>query len=75
MTKLEIRQVTIDDLEACTRLEWSCFLPSEAAERESIEKRIKLFPQGFFVAELGGAIIGHINSAATNQNDITAEEF
>ena len=75
MNKLEIRPVTINDLEICTRIEGACFLPAEAASRESIEKRIKLFPQGFFVAELGGAVVGHINSAATYKNDITAEEF
>ena len=65
MNDVKIRGVTQRDLEECFIIESLCFLPSEAASKENIEKRIKLFPQGFFVAELDGKVIGHINSAST----------
>ncbi len=75
MNDVKIRGVTAQDLDACLTVESVCFLPSEAASREAIEKRITLFPHGFFVAELGSMVIGHINSAATCKEDITDEEL
>lgn len=75
MNDVKIRGVTQQDLEGCFIIESLCFLPSEAASKENIEKRIKLFPQGFFVAELDGKVIGHINSASTYKADIADEEF
>ena len=75
MVDVNIRNVTIQDLDNCFVVESRCFLPSEAATREKIEKRIRLFPQGFLVAELDNTIIGQINSGATRQEDISAEEF
>ena len=75
MNNLNIRPVTIHDLDTCFTVESRCFLPSEAASRESIETRINLFPQGFLVAELNSAIIGMVNSGATNKEDITDEAF
>jgi ribosomal protein S18 acetylase RimI-like enzyme len=73
--QLVIRQVTPADLDACFTVEATCFPPEEAAARETIALRIDQFPQGFLVAELDRLVIGHINSGATNQDDITAEEF
>ena len=75
MTSLRIRHATIEDLEACDRIESACFLPSEAASKSSIETRITRFPEGFLVAELDGVLVGQINSGATNQDDITNEAF
>ena len=75
MNNVKIRGVIAEDLDACFTVESLCFLPSESASKENIEKRIQLFPQGFFVAELDGTVIGHINSASTCKEDITDEEF
>jgi len=75
MNNLKIRQVTIYDLDACYAVESRCFLPSEAASRETIETRINLFPQGFLVAELNNVIVGMVNSGATNKEDISDEAF
>ncbi len=75
MNDVDVRNVTYRDLSACYTVESRCFFPSEAAPKENIEKRIKMFPEGFFVAEVNGTVIGHVNSAATNKDDITDEEF
>lgn len=73
---MQIRQVTINDLEQCFTLEQQCFPEEEAASRENIETRITQFPQGFYVLENeNGKLIGHINSGCTNKNDITDEAF
>ncbi|MFN3531443.1 MAG: GNAT family N-acetyltransferase [Candidatus Brocadia sp.] len=74
MDYVKIRHVTIHDLDACYAVESVCYT-SDAATREKIKKRIELFPEGFLVAELKGLIIGMINSASTNKEDITDESF
>lgn len=76
MNHLIIRPVTIHDLDACYAVESCCFLPAEAASKETIKIRIELFPQGFLVAELNnGTVIGLVNSGATNKEDISDEAF
>ncbi len=72
---LNIRRATMDDLTACTHVETTCFEPSEAASETSIKTRIDNFPQGFYVAELDGRVVGQVNSGCTAKDDITDEEF
>jgi ribosomal protein S18 acetylase RimI-like enzyme len=74
VTDLIIRRVKDNDLNECYRVESACYT-SDGATREKIQKRIKLFPEGFLVAESKGEIIGLINSASTDKEDITDEEL
>ena len=74
MDELKIRHVKEQDLDACYIVESSCYT-SDAATIEKIQKRIKLFPDGFLIAESKGQIIGMINSGSTNKEDITDETF
>jgi ribosomal protein S18 acetylase RimI-like enzyme len=74
VTDLKIRRVKDNDLDDCYRVESACYT-SDGATRERIQKRIKLFPEGFLVAESKGKIIGLINSASTDKEDITDEEL
>ncbi len=50
MTDLKIRRVKDNDLDDCYRVESACYT-SDGATREKIQKRIKLFPEGFLVVE------------------------
>lgn len=75
MSNVKIRNVTEHDLDACYRVELRCFPPSEAAPRERIGKRIRVFPEGFFVAELDGTVIGFVNGSSTNKEDVTDQAF
>jgi ribosomal protein S18 acetylase RimI-like enzyme len=70
-----IRTVTARDLDDCFEVESCSFPPSESASREKIVRRIEQFPQGFLVAEVDNRVVGHINSGATDKDDITDEEF
>ncbi|BBD07672.1 GNAT family N-acetyltransferase [Desulfovibrio ferrophilus] len=70
-----IRQATPADIDTCLALETVCFPASEAASRESISIRIEQFPEGFYVAENQGQIVGQINSGATSKDDISDEAF
>ena len=75
MNEILIRHVLPQDLDVCFTVETSGFPPEEAASRETIRLRIETFPEGFLVAEVDGRVVGILNSAATNQNDISDEEL
>jgi ribosomal protein S18 acetylase RimI-like enzyme len=70
-----IRHVLPRDLEECFLVETSGFPPEEAATRETIQLRIERFPEGFLVAEVDRRVVGILNSAATNKDDISDEEL
>lgn len=72
---LIIRKVTINDLEAVSEVEATCFPEAEAATKSSFEQRIKTFPESFFVGEIDGKIIGFINGCITNETTIRDEMF
>ncbi|WP_319542805.1 N-acetyltransferase [uncultured Pseudodesulfovibrio sp.] len=75
MTNLTIRTAELDDLTACHTIECNCFPAAEAALTSSLEQRIIEYPEGFFVAELDGRVVGQLNSGSTDKDDITDEEF
>jgi len=72
MVSISIRQVNKNDVDGCYKTESTCYT-SDGATREKILKRIMLFPEGFLIAESEGKIIGLINSASTDKEDITDE--
>ncbi len=72
MDNINIRQVNINDIDVCYKIESACYT-SDGATREKILQRIMLFPEGFLIAESEGEIIGLINSASTDKEDLTDE--
>ena len=72
---INIRNVSIEDLDAVSEVEAKCFPEAEAASKASFEKRIKTFPENFYVAEVEGKIIGLINGCITNEKTIYDELF
>ena len=75
VNEIIIRHVLPKDLDECFIVETSGFPPEEAATREMIRLRIETFPDGFLVAEFDGKVVGMLNSAATNKDDISDEEL
>lgn len=73
--KVNIRNVTIKDLGPVTKVEASCFPKAEAATNDSLKKRIKTFPECFFIAEVEGEIIGFINGCRINGTTIYDDLF
>ena len=63
---IKIRRASIEDLDAVTKVEASCFPMAEAATKVSLEQRINTFSESFFVAEIDGKIIGFINGCIIN---------
>lgn len=75
MNQVSIREVKEEDVRSCHQIEFLCFEPSEAATLEKIRCRQQQYPEGFLVAELENEIVGFINSGATNEPDLSDEEF
>ena len=75
MNNIIIRHVLPTDLDQCFIVETSGFPPEEAATRATIKLRIETFPEGFLVAEVHERIVGLLNSAATDKDDISDEEL
>ncbi len=74
MVKIKIRHANKYDVEGCYRTESACYT-SDGATKEKIQKRIMLYSEGFLIAESKGKIIGLINSAATDKEDLTDEDL
>lgn len=75
MSDVNIRNVTEADLDGCYEVEIACWPPEEAAAKETVERRIAAFPQGFYVAESDGRVIGMLNSCCTDREDLGDEEL
>ncbi len=73
MSAVVIRNALPGDLEDCCRVEAAGFPPEEGAGRETIGRRLAIYPQGFFVAVRGGRVVGMLNCAATHKTDISDE--
>ena len=75
MNKLNIREAKVSDLQRCNEIESTSFLASEAASKESILNRINTYAKGFIVLENEKEIIGFINAGATDNVELSDEEF
>jgi len=75
MSELTVRSVREEDLDRCFEIESVSYAGDEAATKEKILKRIKIYPQGFIVLENQEEIIGFINSGATHNVVLSDEEF
>lgn len=72
----QIRNATLEDLDAITAVEATCFPPAEAADKNSFQLRITTFPESFFLAEtMDGEIIGFINGCMTNETVLKDELY
>jgi ribosomal protein S18 acetylase RimI-like enzyme len=70
-----IRQVNLKDLDRCFEIETIAYAGEEAASKEKISRRIKVYPEGFIVKEHKGEVIGFINSGACHQVELSDHEF
>ncbi len=72
---MDIRFVTINDLDYITIIEKKCFPEAEAATKKSFKERILRYPEHFRLLENAGGIIGFINGMVTNKKTISDEMF
>jgi predicted N-acetyltransferase YhbS len=70
-----IRVAELKDITEVANIERICFPEAEAASKDSLEKRIRIFKGSFYVAEAEGKIVGFINGGVTNDRVIADEMF
>lgn len=56
-----IRSASIADINRMAEIEALCFPAAEAASLESFTQRFSVFPECFYVLEVDGRVVGHIN--------------
>ncbi|MCW1927424.1 bifunctional GNAT family N-acetyltransferase/carbon-nitrogen hydrolase family protein [Bhargavaea beijingensis] len=61
-----IREMTHDDIDSILRMQDECFPGMDPWERAHLESHLNIFPEGQFVAELDGKIIGSCSSLIIN---------
>ena len=72
---MDIRFATINDIDAVTELERQCFPPEEAAEKDSFEERLTVFPNHFWLLEDSGKLASMINGMTTDIPILRDEMF
>ena len=72
---MNIRHATLDDLDILDKVEQECFPPAEAASRKSLEGRLKVYPDYFWLLEEDGELISFVNGMATDLPDLCDEMF
>ncbi|RUT33420.1 N-acetyltransferase [Paenibacillus zeisoli] len=72
---ITLRNVQAADLEQLLIIENEGFSKEEAATKEAFIERIKIIPDTFIVAEVGGSILGYINGPIIAQPYITDDLF
>jgi ribosomal protein S18 acetylase RimI-like enzyme len=74
-TKMTMRTATREDLDELADLERICFPEAEAATRESLARRLAVYPQHFLLLTDAGRIIGFVNGLASDVRDLTDEMY
>lgn len=72
---LEIRTAQLEDLDQIATLEQRCFLPEEAAGRESIRNRLKTFPNHFWLLEHNGLLVSLVDGMVSDQKHLSDEMY
>ncbi|MFS2126965.1 GNAT family N-acetyltransferase [Pseudomonas sp. Pseusp97] len=75
MSAPTFRTATLADTDRCFEIETIAYEGDEAATREKIATRIAQYPAGFLIMELGGEIIGFINSGCAHEVVMSDEAF
>ncbi|MDO4554422.1 MAG: GNAT family N-acetyltransferase [Lachnospiraceae bacterium] len=72
---MRIRHAVENDIDELTRIEVVSYPLEEGASRESISKRVAVFPECFWILEEEGHIKAFINGMATDEADLTDEMY
>lgn len=72
---MEIRTATMADLAQIAQIEAVCFPAAEAATQESIARRLRHYPDHFWVLLDGGAMVGFVNGMVTDEPDLQDEMY
>lgn len=67
---MRIRPARPEDLNELTALEAVCFPPAEAADRETLRGRLRVYPNHFWLLEESDRVVSFVNGMATDEPTI-----
>lgn len=72
---MNIRNATIEDIQAITKVEMTCFPKAEAATEEDFKNRLRVYPNHFWLLEDNKKLVSFINGMVTNEDTLTDEMY
>ena len=72
---MNIRNATIEDIQAITKVEMTCFPKAEAATEEDFKNRLRVYPNHFWLLEDNKKLVSFINGMVTNEKTLTDEMY
>ncbi len=70
-----IRTASIGDLDAVAAVEAVCFPPAEAASREALAERLRIYGDHFWLMFDGDRLVSFVDGFVTDEPDLTDEMF
>lgn len=72
---MNIRNATIEDLQAIAEVESRCFPKAEAASENNFRKRLSVYPNHFWLLEDNNKLVGFVNGMVTDEPILRDEMF
>ena len=70
-----IRTASVQDLDDIAQVEALCFPPAEAADQSSIQRRLSVFPDRFWLLWEGATLVSFVNGMLTDLPDLSDEMY
>lgn len=72
---MNIRIASLQDLDAIAAVEAVCFPPAEAADKESLRRRLSVYPDHFWLLWENNTLVGFVNGMVTQAPDLSDEMY
>lgn len=67
---LSIRNASLKDLDEINALEQSCFTEDQAASRDTLKKRLEIYPNHFWLLERDGKLVSMVNGMVIDDDSM-----
>ena len=72
---MNIQTASFQDLDAIAAVEAVCFPPAEAADKDSLRRRLSVYPHHFWLLWDGDTLVGFVNGMVTQDPDLKDEMY
>lgn len=72
---MNIRTASLQDLDAIAAVEAVCFPPAEAADKDSLRRRLTVYPDHFWLLWENDTLVGFVNGMVTQDPDLKDEMY
>ena len=72
---MNIRTASLQDLDAIAAVEAVCFPPAETADKDSLRRRLTVYPDHFWLLWENDTLVGFVNGMVTQDPDLKDEMY